>query len=91
MRISSTFSMNCGKYFSFNTKLNKIYCKSKRNFASIFVVRNEMKQNFAYFCFAKQAKQARLSYHFMFRKIFKKAKIKNPIKGLANRECREIS
>jgi hypothetical protein len=60
------------------TKLN--FCETKRNFASIIVVRNEMK--FRIFLFHETseifAKQARLSYRFVFREINKKAKIKNP-------------
>jgi hypothetical protein len=60
------------------TKLN--FCETKRNFTSIFVVRNKTK--FRIFLFHETseifAKQARLSYRFVFREINKKAKIKNP-------------
>jgi hypothetical protein len=58
------------------TKLN--FCETKRNFASIFEVRNEMK--FRIFLFRETseifAKQATLSYRFVFRKIKKKRKLK---------------
>jgi hypothetical protein len=52
----------------------------KRNFASIFVVRNETKIRIFLFRETSEifAKQARLSYCFVFREINKKAKIKNP-------------
>ncbi len=85
IRNETKFSRNKTKFLRNEAKFRFNFCETKRNFASIFVVRNETKRNFAYFCFAKQAKFSRNRRGFRIISCFAKLKKKRKLKTLIRR------